>query len=108
MDKFAQLNLIGSSSAFLQVLKQIQKIATVDASAFVLGETGTGKELAVRAIHYLGQRKDKPFLPVNCGALPEALIESELFGHERGAFTDAKSASAWPGGRGRRRHLVSG
>ncbi|WP_035059807.1 sigma-54 interaction domain-containing protein [Andreprevotia chitinilytica] len=93
MDKFSQLNLIGSSPSFLQVLKQIQKIATVDVSAYVVGETGTGKELAVRAIHYLGARRDKPFVPVNCGALPETLIESELFGHERGAFTDAKNAS---------------
>ncbi|KAF0815281.1 Phenol regulator MopR [Andreprevotia sp. IGB-42] len=91
MDKFSQLNLIGSSHSFLQVLKQIQKIAKVDVSAFVMGETGTGKELAVRAIHYLGQRHEKPFVPVNCGALPETLIESELFGHERGAFTDAKA-----------------
>lgn len=85
--------LIGSSLRFRKTCSEIMKIATVDATAMIAGETGTGKELAARAIHYQSRRKDKPFIPVNCGALPEALIESELFGHERGAFTDAKAAS---------------
>jgi DNA-binding NtrC family response regulator len=90
MNQFVRLNLLGSSSAMQTMRRQIEKIATVDAPVMVLGETGTGKELAVRAIHYLGERQHGPFVPVNCGALPEMLVESELFGHERGAFTDAK------------------
>jgi DNA-binding NtrC family response regulator len=87
-------HLLGSSPRFQKTTVQIQKIARVDATVHIEGETGTGKELAARAIHYLGKRCDGPFIPVNCGALPETLIESELFGHERGAFTDAKAATA--------------
>jgi len=94
MNQFARLNMIGSSAAMDAVRRQIEKIASVDVPVTVLGDTGTGKELAVRAIHYLGRRHQAPFVPVNCGALPEALVESELFGHERGAFTDAKSDGA--------------
>jgi DNA-binding NtrC family response regulator len=68
----------------------IEKIAACDATTLVQGETGTGKELAARAIHYLGARAEYPFIPVNCGAIPDTLIENELFGHRRGAFTDAR------------------
>jgi DNA-binding NtrC family response regulator len=89
---FAPLNLLGNSPVFLQVLHLIERIAAVDATVLIQGETGTGKELAARALHYLSPRRDYPFIPVNCGALPDNLVESELFGHERGAFTDAKNA----------------
>jgi DNA-binding NtrC family response regulator len=89
---FARLNLLGNSPLFLEALHTIEKIAAVDATVLIQGETGTGKELAARALHYLSPRRDRPFIPVNCGALPDNLVESELFGHERGAFTDAKKA----------------
>jgi DNA-binding NtrC family response regulator len=90
---FAQLNLLGESPLFRATLRMIERIAAVDATVLIQGETGTGKELAARAVHYLSRRREFPFIPVNCGALPDNLLESELFGHERGAFTDAKQAS---------------
>jgi DNA-binding NtrC family response regulator len=85
--------LLGSSEAFQYARAQIERVAKVDAPLLIEGETGTGKEMAARAVHYLGDRKDRAFVPINCGALAETLVESELFGHERGAFTDAKVAS---------------
>jgi transcriptional regulator with PAS, ATPase and Fis domain len=91
-DAFERLNLLGDSPLFLETLRIIGRIASVDATVLIQGETGTGKELAARALHYLSPRRDYPFVPVNCGALPDNLLESELFGHERGAFTDAKQA----------------
>jgi DNA-binding NtrC family response regulator len=94
MNDLLRFKLLGSSERFQTALAHLRKIAAVDATVLVEGETGTGKELAARAIHYLGGRKHHPFIPVNCGALAESLLESELFGHERGAFTDAKAASA--------------
>ncbi len=84
--------LIGNSESFKNTIRQIKKFSICDASVLLQGETGTGKELSARAIHYLGQRCDYPFVAVNCGALPETLIESELFGNEKGAFTDAREA----------------
>jgi DNA-binding NtrC family response regulator len=83
--------MIGQSQAFRIVERLISKIAAFDAPVLIEGETGTGKELAARAIHYGGARRDGPFVPVNCGAIPDSLIENELFGHRRGAFTDARS-----------------
>jgi DNA-binding NtrC family response regulator len=88
---FSRLNLIGQSPSFLNALKVIKKIAQCDAPVLVLGETGTGKENVARAIHYLGERQDFPFIPINCGAIPDNLVENELFGHVKGAFTDAQN-----------------
>jgi DNA-binding NtrC family response regulator len=92
MEDFGELNLVGHSPAFLGALELVRRSAGCDATVLVQGETGTGKELAARAIHYLGTRRTFPFIPVNCGALPDSLIENELFGHVRGAFTDARDA----------------
>ena len=83
--------LIGESEAFRAVVKKIPRIACCDASVMISGETGTGKELCARAIHYLSPRARQAFIPVNCGAIPTELVENELFGHERGAFTTAVS-----------------
>ena len=90
---WSSLNLIGRSSAFCDTLALLQQCAGVDATVLLCGETGTGKELAARALHYLSPRRRGPFVPVNCGALPDSLLEAELFGHVRGAFTDAKADS---------------
>lgn len=86
-----QYSLIGSSVVFSKMLMLIEKFAGLHAPVLIEGETGTGKELAARALHYGGIRSDKPFVPVNCGAFPEGLIESELFGHLKGTFTDARA-----------------
>lgn len=88
----AALRLIGRSPRFLEALALIERMARFDAPVLIQGETGTGKELAARAIHYQSTRRHAPFVALNCGALPEALVESELFGCERGAFTDARQA----------------
>ncbi|MFN8548990.1 MAG: sigma-54 dependent transcriptional regulator [Candidatus Eisenbacteria bacterium] len=82
-------NLIGQSPGMRKVFAQIQAALSHESSVLIVGETGTGKELVARAIHYNGVRADRPFIPVNCGAIPRELIESELFGHVRGAFTGA-------------------
>jgi len=87
---WAALNLIGESARFREALACLQQWSRVDATVLITGETGTGKELAARAIHYLGARQGGPFVPVNCGAITDSLLESELFGHVKGAFTDAK------------------
>lgn len=81
--------LIGRSKKFLDVVRKIPRLAGCHATVLVSGETGTGKDLYARAIHYQSPRKSRPFVPVNCAALPDHLVESELFGHIRGAFTDA-------------------
>ncbi len=82
-------SMIGSSSAMQKVYDLIAKVAPTDAGVLVVGESGTGKELVAQTLHELGPRRKGPFLPVNCGAVPSNLIESELFGHERGSFTGA-------------------
>ncbi len=82
-------DLIGESPAMEQVRRLIAKVATTDSTVLILGETGTGKELVARAVHQQSCRAEMPLVPINCGALPENLIESELFGHRKGAFTGA-------------------
>ncbi len=84
--------LIGTSSAIRQVYHLVHRVANLNAAVLVTGESGTGKELIARAIHNLGSRSEKPFVAVSCGAIPETLIEAELFGHEKGAFTGTVGA----------------
>ena len=84
-------NIISSSESFKAVLKSVEQVASTEATVLILGETGTGKELIARAVHTISPRQSRPLVKVNCAALPENLIESELFGHEKGAFTGALS-----------------
>ena len=84
-------HIVGDSPAFLNKVRCIPRFARCDATVLISGESGTGKEVFARAIHYLSSRAGRPFVPVNCGALPENLVESEIFGHKRGAFTGAAS-----------------
>ena len=81
--------LVGESDAIRRVFGLVQRVAPTDATVLIVGENGTGKELIAHAIHEASSRRAGPFVPINCGAIPEMLLESELFGHERGAFTDA-------------------
>ncbi|MBM4252666.1 MAG: sigma-54-dependent Fis family transcriptional regulator [Deltaproteobacteria bacterium] len=83
--------MIGNSQAIRDLRCLVAKLGTVDSTVLILGESGTGKELVARAIHAAPSRGDRPFMAINCGAIPEQLLESELFGHRRGSFTDAKS-----------------
>jgi formate hydrogenlyase transcriptional activator len=87
------LELIGSSSKFEAVLRQVDVVAPVDCTVLIQGETGTGKDVIARAIHEASERRCGPFVRLNCAAIPSALLESELFGHERGAFTGALTAT---------------
>ncbi|HEX9292001.1 MAG TPA: sigma-54 dependent transcriptional regulator [Anaeromyxobacteraceae bacterium] len=91
---FSFHSLVGKSARMQEVYRLLEQAAGLDITVLLLGETGTGKELAARAIHYHSARKTRRFLPVNCGALPPDLVESELFGHARGAFTGAAAAKA--------------
>ena len=88
-DRYKYRNIIGKSKAMQEIYEMIGKVAQSKASVFISGASGTGKELIAKAIHYDSPRKDRPFISVNCGALTETLLESELFGHEKGAFTGA-------------------
>src|SRR5436190_11164744 len=87
--KFRFNQIIGTSPKMQDVLKMIEKVADTDSTILVLGESGTGKELVARALHFNSRRRNAPFVPINCSALPENLLESELFGHRKGAFTGA-------------------
>jgi DNA-binding NtrC family response regulator len=84
-----QHGIVGNSPAMRCVLDRLRKIARCEAPVLIHGETGTGKEMAARLVHYLGPRRDFPFVPINCGAIPDDLVENELFGHRKGAFTGA-------------------
>ncbi|MGH7491000.1 MAG: sigma-54 interaction domain-containing protein [bacterium] len=88
-DAKALAKIIGDAPAFLKAIRHLPHMAKSEASVLITGETGTGKELVARAVHYLSDRAAYPFVAVHCGSLPDTLLENELFGHERGAFTDA-------------------
>lgn len=94
-EKIGLKQLVGKDPGFLSEIEKIPLTAKCDVNVLILGETGTGKELCARAIHYLSPRTGHPFIPVNCGAIPTELVENELFGHEKGAFTGAYKA--YPG-----------
>ncbi|ARU89175.1 sigma-54 dependent transcriptional regulator [Pseudomonas sp. M30-35] len=87
-------SLVGTSRAIQQVRQMMQQVADTEASVLILGESGTGKEVVARNLHYHSKRREGPFVPVNCGAIPAELLESELFGHEKGAFTGAITSRA--------------
>ena len=86
---FGDTGIIGQHTSLAEVFRTLEKVAPTDSAVLVTGESGTGKELLVRALHKHSARMDKPFVPINCGAIPKELLESELFGHEKGAFTHA-------------------
>jgi transcriptional regulator with GAF, ATPase, and Fis domain len=86
-DNFEEI--VGRSAAMKRVLRDVETVAPTDATVLILGETGTGKELIARAVHKMSARKDHPFITLNCAAIPTGLLESELFGYEKGAFTGA-------------------
>ena len=89
MDRQQEQPLIGESKAFLDVLEHVSRVAQLNRPVLVIGERGTGKELIAARIHYLSPRWDRPFVKLNCAALAESLLETELFGHEAGSFTGA-------------------
>ncbi len=85
-------SLVGNSRGMRDARRLIEQVAGSDATVLIRGESGTGKEVVARNIHYLSGRRERPFVPINCGAIPSELLESELFGHEKGAFTGAVAA----------------
>lgn len=88
-DSFSKKTIMGQSPAIVKLLEFIDQVSATDSTVLICGETGTGKELVARAIHGGSRRREMPFIPINCGALPESLLEAELFGYEKGAFTGA-------------------
>src|SRR5262249_21445855 len=92
VDEMTLTKLVGRDPKFVRAVQQVQRFATFDMSVLITGETGTGKELCARALHHLSRRRNNPFIAVDCGAVPDTLFENELFGHVRGAFTDAHRA----------------
>ncbi len=88
-DRYEFANIIGNSEAMQQVFSRMKRIIKTDSTVLILGESGTGKELVAKAVHFNGARQDKPFIAINCSAIPENLLESELFGHTKGSFTGA-------------------
>ena len=87
--KYQFENIVGQSGPLMHLLSLVEKVADTDSTVLICGESGTGKELIARALHYNSHRADRPLVTVNCGAIPEELLESELFGHVKGAFTSA-------------------
>lgn len=88
-DRYEFSNIIGTSDAMQSVFNLMKRVIKTDSTILVMGESGTGKEIVAKAIHFNSHRKDKPFIAVHCGAIPETLLESELFGHTKGSFTGA-------------------
>jgi len=91
---FRPEDFLYASRSMEEIVRMVEKVKDYDTTALVTGESGTGKELVARMLHYAGRRKARPFVAINCGAIPETLLESELFGHSKGAFTEAKSDRA--------------
>ena len=105
-EQFDRQNMIGQSPLMIKLLDTVAQVAATEATILITGESGTGKEVIANAIHYNSFRKDAPFIKINCAALTETLLESELFGHEKGAFTgaDRKQGGKIPSG-GRRQFI---